>query len=54
VDKSNREAEWNVGWFETWNEETTYAWGAEVGEMNWTQWSEGWMRSEARTASPET
>ena len=28
--------------------------GAEVGEMNWTQWSEGWTRSEARTASPET
>ena len=28
--------------------------GAEVGEMIRTQCSEGWMRSEARTASPET
>ena len=28
--------------------------GAEVGEMNGTECSEGWTRSEVRTASPET
>ena len=48
-----REMEWLRG---LWNgtTEPPMLCGAEVGEMNWTQCSEGWTRSEVRTATPET
>jgi len=51
----SRKAQWN-DWVDLWSgmKKALMQCGAEVGEMNWTQWSEGWPRSEARTASPET